>query len=130
MAKRKSGSRHLPALRRRKKLEDNPKLRYKRLSADRTTGAAKGVSLAKLRVDAVEDTTDMYPAQETPTTPATSGGNNWVPLGPMAIPNGQTYGGARVVVTGRVTAIAIDPTNPNTIYAAAARGGIWKTTNG
>jgi photosystem II stability/assembly factor-like uncharacterized protein len=48
----------------------------------------------------------------------------------MAIPNGQTYGGARVLVTGRVTAIAVDQSDPNTIYVGAARGGIWKTNNG
>ena len=48
-------------------------------------------------------------------------------LGPGAISNGQTYGGARVLVTGRVTAIAIDPSSHNTIYLGAAQGGIWKS---
>ncbi|MFI4994651.1 MAG: autotransporter domain-containing protein [Hyphomicrobiales bacterium] len=32
--------------------------------------------------------------------------------------------------TGAFEAIAADPTNPNTIFAGAVNGGIWKTTNG
>jgi photosystem II stability/assembly factor-like uncharacterized protein len=59
-----------------------------------------------------------------------AGVSNWVQLGPTAIPNGQTYGGPRVLVTGRVTAIVVDPTAPNTIYVATAQGGVWKTING
>jgi len=37
-----------------------------------------------------------------------SGANNWVQLGPTAIPNGQTYGSSRVNVSGRIAAIAVD----------------------
>ena len=33
-------------------------------------------------------------------------------------------------VGGRVRSIAIDPGHPNTVYAAAASGGVWKTTDG
>ncbi len=33
-------------------------------------------------------------------------------------------------VGGRVTALAVDPTNANTIYAGTALGGVWKTTDG
>jgi photosystem II stability/assembly factor-like uncharacterized protein len=59
-----------------------------------------------------------------------AGASNWVQLGPTAIPKGQTYGGARVLVTGRVTSIVVDPTAPNTVYAGTAQGGVWKTING
>jgi photosystem II stability/assembly factor-like uncharacterized protein len=59
-----------------------------------------------------------------------AGVSNWVQLGPTAIPKGQTYGGGRVLVTGRVTGIVVDPTAPNTIYVATAQGGVWKTING
>lgn len=59
-----------------------------------------------------------------------AGVSNWVQLGPTAIPKGQTYGGPRVLVTGRVTGIVVDPTAPNTIYCATAQGGVWKTING
>ncbi|MDX6530254.1 MAG: hypothetical protein QOH41_2544 [Blastocatellia bacterium] len=58
------------------------------------------------------------------------GASNWIQLGPTAIPKGQTYGGGRVLVTGRVTSIVVDPTAPNTIYCATAQGGVWKTING
>ena len=59
-----------------------------------------------------------------------SGASNWVIMGPQAIPNGQTSGGARVLVTGRISGIAIHPTTPSTMYIAGARGGVWKTSNG
>ena len=58
------------------------------------------------------------------------GTSNWVQMGPTAIPKGQTYSAARVLVTGRVTSIIIDPTNPQIIYIGAAQGGVWKTSNG
>ncbi|MEO8666118.1 MAG: T9SS type A sorting domain-containing protein [Ignavibacteria bacterium] len=32
-------------------------------------------------------------------------------------------------VSGRTNGIAFHPTNPNTIYIAAAQGGVWKTTD-
>lgn len=56
---------------------------------------------------------------------------NWTELGPSPIPNGQIYGVATPVpVTGRVTAIAIHPTDPNTVYVGTANGGIFRTTDG
>jgi photosystem II stability/assembly factor-like uncharacterized protein len=98
--------------------------------ADRHFGTDPEANLAELRQMAVAQVAAMAPVNETPTTPATPGGSNWVPLGPLAIVNGQTYGGARVIVTGRVTEIVSHPTDPLTIYVATARGGIWKTTDG
>jgi photosystem II stability/assembly factor-like uncharacterized protein len=58
------------------------------------------------------------------------GASNWIQLGPTAIPNGQTYSSARVLVTGRVTSIVFDPTNTNIIYLGTAQGGVWKTSDG
>jgi hypothetical protein len=54
---------------------------------------------------------------------------NWTPLGPLAVPDGQTYGGARVLISGRVTAIAPHPTDGDTIYIGTSRGGVWRTTD-
>jgi len=64
---------------------------------------------------------------------------SWIPLGPSQIPGGQTdtsnglpprhnpfVGGT---VSGRVSAIAVDPTDPNVVYCGGAQGGVWKTTN-
>ncbi len=50
----------------------------------------------------------------------------WTALGPAAINNGWNGNEA---ASGRIAALAGDPTDPNTIYIAAAGGGVWKTSN-
>jgi autotransporter-associated beta strand protein len=52
----------------------------------------------------------------------------WFPVGPAPITGGQTIGNSNVA--GSVTAIAVDPSDPNTIYIATNGGGVWKTQNG
>jgi autotransporter-associated beta strand protein len=52
----------------------------------------------------------------------------WFNVGPAPELNGQTAGNGNV--SGRVTGMAVDPTDPNTIYIATAGGGAWKTING
>jgi hypothetical protein len=52
----------------------------------------------------------------------------WTAIGPAPITNGQTNG-LPSPVSGRITSIAADPSNANIIYAGAASGGVWKTTN-
>lgn len=56
----------------------------------------------------------------------TSLGAAWQPLGPNQIAT-AAYGN----VTGRVTAIAIDPADAtgNTVYLGTTGGGVWKSTN-
>ena len=53
----------------------------------------------------------------------------WFPIGPAPILNGQTSGSLNV--SGRVTGIAVDTSDPtgNTIYISTAGGGAWKTIN-
>ena len=58
---------------------------------------------------------------------------SWTPIGPAPIvssliPNQLDPG--NTPVSGRIAAVAADPTNANTIYIAAAGGGVWKTTDG
>jgi PKD-like domain len=56
----------------------------------------------------------------------------WITIGPSTIPDGQTdnsTGGALDPVSGRLTAIAVDPADSNIVYAGGAQGGVWKTTN-
>jgi hypothetical protein len=48
----------------------------------------------------------------------------WTALGPA--PLTENGGGA----SGRIAGVAVDPTNSNNIYIAAAGGGVWQTTNG
>lgn len=54
-------------------------------------------------------------------------GPGWRSLGPVYMPNGQTYGSSRVDVSGRVAAIAVDPGNANHILVGSAAGGIWES---
>jgi hypothetical protein len=49
----------------------------------------------------------------------------WNPLGPAPIPVS-----ASVTYSGRTTAIAVHPTNPNIVYAGTAQGGLYRTLNG
>ncbi len=52
----------------------------------------------------------------------------WTPVGPAPILNGQTSGSQPV--SGRITGVAGDPSNPLVDYIAAAGGGVWKTVDG
>jgi photosystem II stability/assembly factor-like uncharacterized protein len=137
---------------------DNPLLRHEELNIDRmiagerdqiTVKEGRGKAraprqkgqpsttalTAKLRLEAIEHTRRMShltaaaEAGEEPVAP-TPGASNWVQMGPAAIPNGQTYSAARVLVSGRVTAIVVDPTDSNVVYAGTAQGGVWKTSDG
>jgi hypothetical protein len=51
----------------------------------------------------------------------------WTPLGPQPTANTQFYGN----VSGRVTALAVDPCDVtgNTVYAGGADGGVWVSFN-
>ncbi len=53
--------------------------------------------------------------------------NSWTPLGPQPTANTMFYGN----VSGRVTALAIDPCDAtgNTVYAGGADGGVWVSFN-
>ena len=58
----------------------------------------------------------------------------WTPVGPASNSgvNGPSNGASAAANTsGSVTALAIDPSDPtgNTVYAAGASGGVWRTTN-
>lgn len=50
----------------------------------------------------------------------------WEPIGPAPIVEG--WGGSQN--SGRVSSIAIDPTNTKRIYIGASHGGVWLTTDG
>lgn len=63
--------------------------------------------------------------------PQLAGG--WTPLGPVPLASDATGDGFQNYnqVSGRATAVAIDPADPggNTVYIGAAQGGVWKSTN-
>src|ERR1022692_1619651 len=57
----------------------------------------------------------------------------WIPLGPVPLASDATGDGFQDYhqVSGRATAVAIDPADPsgNTVYIGGAQGGVWKSTN-
>ena len=53
----------------------------------------------------------------------------WTSIGPAPIPNGQTSP-EQTPVSGRVSAIAVHPTNPSIVYVGAAQGGVYRSTDG
>ena len=53
----------------------------------------------------------------------------WTPIGPMPIPNGQTSTVPHPV-SGRTTAIAVHPTNPDIVFISSANGGVFRSLNG
>jgi hypothetical protein len=84
---------------------DNPLQRHEAAAYDKMVGG-KGYPSAELREKALKQARSETETDDTAApAPPLPGGSNWVQMGPTAIPNGQTYGGARVLVTGRVTAI-------------------------
>ena len=76
---------------------------------------------------APQDIDSTYLAAGTELTPPTGTGPQWRSLGPTTIPNGQTYGASRVNVSGRVSAIAVDPRNAAHVLCGAANGGVWES---
>ena len=53
----------------------------------------------------------------------------WTPIGPGPLSTTSSPN-ANFNVSGRIAAVAAHPTDPNTIYVAAAGGGVWETTSG
>jgi hypothetical protein len=68
------------------------------------------------------------PSAQAPVLPA-SLLTPWTPLGPAPIPNGQTTAVSQAV-SGRVTVIAVHPTNENIVYVGTAQGGLYRSLNG
>ena len=69
--------------------------------------------------DFAVDSHAPVPALPPPLSTAT-----WTAVGPASLREWSNY-----TVSGRVTGIAASASDPNTIYLAAAGGGVWKTAN-
>lgn len=61
---------------------------------------------------------------------APEAGGAWTPLGPFTISNGGALSGGNTAVSGRVTAIAVDPGDANKVYLGTAQGGVWRSLDG
>ncbi|HVM91529.1 MAG TPA: hypothetical protein VMT67_01895 [Terriglobales bacterium] len=118
--------------------KERPELRGRWMMRGRT--AARGQSPAALRLRALRQKQAMRETQANAALRRRNGisfsdaqsqaqsSTPWVPLGPAPLISDQNFYGA---VSGRVTALAIDPTDTtgNTVYVAAASGGVWKSAN-
>lgn len=78
--------------------------------------AAVAEDVARAHVEALE--------QMGPPTPT---GPQWRSCGPWTVMNGQTYGATRINASGRVSALAVDPSSPAHVLAGAANGGVWES---
>jgi uncharacterized protein (TIGR03437 family) len=59
---------------------------------------------------------------------AASGAPQWTSIGPLSESGvSNCFSG---LCSGRVTAIAVHPTDPDTVYIGGAAGGVWKITRG
>lgn len=78
---------------------------------------------AGARLNAIREL-DLLTASEFASVFPSLSNPSWKLIGPKPIKTPYTD----PVVSGRVSALAVDPDNPSVVYAGAAQGGIWKTT--
>ena len=62
--------------------------------------------------------------EEPPQPPAPPPANNWIPIGPSVVRQGQ--GGTLPAVSGRVLGLAV-ASGGNRVYAATSNGGVWRS---
>ncbi len=90
---------------------------------------ATGKSSAELRHRAYQSKMQARAAQSN-SQPSSTG---WTPLGPVPLTSDATGDGFQNYdqVSGRATAVAIDPADPtgSTVYIGGAQGGVWKSAN-
>ncbi len=82
-------------------------------------GAARQLATARAQHAALVEAQRVRPR-------TTTLGATWAPVGPRQIAS-LAYG----KISGRVSSIAIDPSDPtgNTVYVGTTGGGVWKSTN-
>ncbi len=112
---------------------DNPRARDEWFMRGRT--APNGESAAALRFRAYQQKMQLrkqlLAARAVTAVPHVAFPFGWTPLGPAPLASnagtGQDYGW----VSGRATAVAIDPADAtgNTVYLGGAHGGVWRSDN-
>lgn len=95
----------------------------------------RGESPAALRERAYEQKMQMSASRRIAASRVSGqiSGSMWTSLGPAPLASDASGDGQQDYgwVSGRVTAVAIDPADPtgNTVYIGGAYGGVWKSTN-
>jgi hypothetical protein len=95
-----------------------------------TLAAASGSGewVTATATDPSGNTSEFSAARPLPTAAPALGPTSWTALGPAPIAATGYAGGQPF--SGKIDALAADPTNANVIYVAGATGGVWKTTDG
>jgi len=92
---------------------------------------------AGARLRALKELDEMIKAQKKlglvlegplPNVTGFPGPTTWTVIGPQPIISSLPSGS--FPVSGRITALAVDPTNSSIVYAGGAQGGVWKSTDG
>lgn len=78
-----------------------------------------------VRQTQMEEILKLRGLRNRPSSMPLPGACNWTPLGPGPVVVGQGTSWS-----GRALSLAIDPTNPSTIYLGTAGGGVWKSLDG
>jgi hypothetical protein len=67
----------------------------------------------------------------TPASPSTiiPSQSQWTAIGPQPTNPNPSAGNNSAHYAGRVTALAVDPSTPTTVYLGAAQGGLWKSVD-
>lgn len=99
--------------------------RARSLEVDPTAVVAATYAAAAVALQAPPQTRELA----APGAPQAAPPPSWRFLGPTGVSNGQTYGESRVIVSGRVAAIAVDPSNTSHVLCGGAGGGVWETRN-
>jgi hypothetical protein len=94
----------------------------------------RGRTAAELRRRAYQQKLIMRSARALNASPQDSfSTGSWIPLGPVPLASDASGNGTQDYhqVSGRATAVAIDPADPtgNTIYAGGAQSGVWRSAN-
>lgn len=91
-----------------------------------------GQGTADLRAQAIRQKIRMRGIRLT-ARPSAAPTGGWNSLGPLPLPSDASGAGIQDYrsVSGRATAVAIDPNDPsgNTVFVGGAYGGVWKSTN-
>ncbi len=105
---------------------DQIRMRAEWFYSTRRSGTTSDQELWRLRLDGVKQTRDALKRQrEERSAGGKMSDNQWVSMGPSP----STFGGwAFGTISGRIQAIAAD-WDGGVLYAGAAAGGVWKSTN-
>ena len=91
--------------------------------------AQRAYPAGKIPMD-VHDAAIHSELQRAARSPEAAAATSWTNLGPAPLHDITYSGQSQQNASGRAPAIAVNPSNANTILVGAAQGGIWKTTNG